>query len=284
MKVLRMPLAAIGQIRSTASVSHNLKLCQNLVRKAAAAGADALFLPEASDYIASSPQQSLSLCQPLRTSSFVLGLQDAAKEHRIAVNVGVHEPSSNPSKIYNTLLWITPDGSISQTYRKLHLFDIHLADGTVNLRESASVSPGEALTTPFSTALGNVGMLICFDLRFPEPSLALRNRGAHIITYPSAFTVATGEAHWETLLRARAIETQCYVIASAQVGAHDEEGKRKSWGHAMIIDAWGKVVAKLGGDEDEGGLAVAEVDLGLVERIRGEMSLKRREGVYGSIE
>lgn len=126
-------------------------------------------------------------------------------------------------------------------------------------------------------------MLICFDLRFPEPSLALRSRGAHVITYPSAFTVATGKAHWELLVRTRAVETQCYVVAAAQVGVHDEEGKRKSWGRGMIVDAWGTVVARLGGEEDEGGLAVAEVDLGLVERVRGEMALNRRDGVYGSV-
>ncbi|PVI03832.1 nitrilase [Periconia macrospinosa] len=285
MKAAKMPLAAIGQIRSTASLSHNLTQCENLVRKAAAAGADALFLPEASDYIASTPTQSLSLCQPLSTSPFVLGLQAAAKQHNISINVGVHEPSPSPSKLYNTLLWITPTGSITHTYRKLHLFDVDLSTGgSVSLRESASVVAGTGLTPPFPTPLGNMGMLICFDVRFPEASGALRARGAHVITYPSAFTVATGAAHWETLVRARAIETQCYVVAAAQVGVHDEEGKRESWGRGLIVDAWGTVVARLGGAEDEGEVAVAEVDLGLVERVRGGMVLRRREGVYGVVE
>jgi predicted amidohydrolase len=128
-------------------------------------------------------------------------------------------------------------------------------------------------------------------MRFPEPALALRARGAQIITYPSAFTTPTGKAgHWEILLRARAIETQSYVIAAGQVGVHDEEGKRRSYGNSMIIDPWGKIVAQLGGDEggdgkweDECEIAVAEIDGGYVEKIRREVPLVRRDDVYPDI-
>ena len=186
----------------------------------------------------------------------------------------------------NTLLWINESGEIAHRYQKLHLFDVEIANGPI-LKESNSVERGSVIPTPFSSALGRIGPLICFDLRFPEPSLALRHRGAQILTYPSAFTVPTGKVHWETLLRARAIETQSYVIAAAQVGWHNEEKTRRSYGHGMIIDPWGRVVAKLGGEEGEDGkgndvgeIALAEIDLEDLEKIRKEMPLLRRTDVY----
>lgn len=120
------------------------------------------------------------------------------------------------------------------------------------------------------------------QLRFPEPSVSLRRQGAHIITYPSAFTVATGRAHWSALLRARAIETQSYVIAAAQVGSHNE--KRTSYGHSMIVSPWGDIVAELGGEKkDEPEIAVGEIDLERMEKIRKEMPLLRRTDVYPEV-
>lgn len=257
---LLTPTQAIGQICSTASMTHNLAQCTTLVQRASAAGASALFLPEAVDYIASSASETISLAQPISTSPFVLGLRAAAKKHNLPLSVGIHEPTASHAKVRNTLLWIDSDGTITHRYQKLHLFDVEISDGPI-LKESNSVERGPGFSDPVPTALGAVGMLICFDLRFPEASLALRNRGAQIITYPSAFTVPTGKAHWETLLRARAIETQSYVVAAAQVGFHNEERTRRSYGHSMIVDPWGKVVAELGGEEDETGkgLDVGEV-------------------------
>lgn len=248
-----------------------------------------IFLPEAADYIASSPQESLALAQPQDESPFVLGLQDAAKASSIDINVGIHVPVTEPvsshgadpaprTRLYNRSLWIRADGTIDDaaTYNKLHLFDYGA------LKESAVVKPGEKLTAPFDTPVGRVGSLICFDLRFPEPALALAQpRGsapaAQILTYPSAFTVPTGEAHWEVLLRARAIETQSWVVAAAQVGAHNE--RRVSYGNSMVVDPWGRVVVRLGGPGDEGAEGVVgfvEVDLGAVGRVRGAMPLERR--------
>ncbi|KAJ4372852.1 Carbon-nitrogen hydrolase [Neocucurbitaria cava] len=208
-----MPLAAIGQIRSTASPSHNLVQCQSLVQKAHSAGAAALFLPEASDYITTGP--SSSLCKPITDSEFVLGLRASAKQYHLPINVGIHEPTPS-GKVANTLLWIDSQGDITHRYQKLHLFDVDIKDGP-QLKESNTVERGNHIIDPFPTPLGLVGLQICFDLRFPEPALALRARGAQILTYPSAFTVPTGRAgHWEVLLRARAIETQSYVVAAAQ--------------------------------------------------------------------
>lgn len=271
-------------MRSTASMGHNLTQCQKLVQKASQAGAKALFLPEASDYIGSS-----DLCEPVDSSEFVIGLRRQAQLYRIPVHVGIHEPAEG-KKVKNTLIWINEQGQITQRYKKLHLFDVNIANGP-HLVESDNVERGNELLDPFHTPVGRVGALICFDLRFPEPALALRARGAQILTYPSAFTTPTGKAgHWEVLLRARAIETQSYVIAAAQVGVHDEIGKRRSYGKSMVIDPWGKVVAQLGGDEggdtewqDEGEIAVAEIDLEYIEKIRREVPLTRRTDVYPEI-
>ena len=125
---------------------------------------------------------------------------------------------------------------------------------------------------PFSSTLGKVGLTICYDLRFPELALAQRRRGAEIITVPSAFTVPTGKAHWEILLRARAIETQCYVIAAAQVGKHNE--KRQSYGHSMIVSPWGEILAELSGNENiESEIAIAEIDLETLGKTRTAMPL-----------
>lgn len=224
------------------------------------------------------------------------GLQSSARQHALPIHVGIHEPATSGAKVANTLLWISSTGDVAQRYQKVHLFDVSIANGPV-LQESASVEPGSSLLPPFETPVGKVGALICFDLRFPEPSLALRRQGAQILTYPSAFTVPTGRAHWEPLLRARAIETQSYVVAAAQCGRHNE--KRVSYGHSMIIDPWGRILAELGGvDEDgmvegkgaggvEGAseplIAVAEIDLGYLEKVRREMPLLRRTDVYREV-
>lgn len=230
----------------------------------------------------------MSLVKSVKDSPFVVGLQEAARESKLAINVGVHEPTEEGKKVKNTLLWIDESGSIVQRYQKLHLFDLEIPGGPV-MRESDSVEKGSSILPPFDTAVGRVGLAICFDLRFPEISLALKRQNAQIITYPSAFTVPTGEAHWSSLLRARAIETEAYVIAAAQVGSHNE--RRRSYGHTMIVSPWGEVMAELGFDElkrDKKGdpipeIAFADLDMAEVERIRKQMPLLRRTDVYPEV-
>ncbi|KAG0353155.1 Nitrilase [Gamsiella multidivaricata] len=174
--------------------------------------------------------------------------------------------SPHLGRLYNTHVLISDQGSIVESYHKIHLFDVDIAHGP-RLMESKNTVAGNKLVRPVRTPVGKVGLGICYDLRFPELALALRRQGAEILTYPSAFTIKTGEAHWEVLLRSRAIETQSYVVAAAQVGQHSE--KRFSYGHAMIVDPWGQVVAECDGEEE--GIAVAPVDLSMLERIRTEM-------------
>ena len=172
------------------------------------------------------------------------------------------------------------------------MFDIDLRPDGPHLKESDSSEPGPRIEDPYSAeyALGNIGSLICFDLRFPEPSISLRRRGADVILYPSAFTVPTGKLHWETLLRSRAIETQSYVLAAAQCGKHN--GKRVSYGDTIAVDPNGRVLARLERvenleQEKEGArepqLLTVDIDLGNVKKVRRGIPLLRREDVYGKL-
>lgn len=184
-------------------------------------------------------------------------------------------PNLDGTKVLNRSIWIDELGTIVGQYDKLHLFDYAAA----GLRESDSVEAGVRVEEPVETVVGRVGLLICFDLRFPLPSLTLRTLNTQILTYPSAFTVPTGKLHWEILLRARAIETQSYVIAAAQVGAHNS--KRVSYGHSMVIDPQGRVVLDMGEEGQEvGKLGIARIDLEKVGEAREKMPLVARTDVY----
>ena len=232
----------------------------------------ALFLPEASDYIASSADESKNLVKSVQESEFVQGIQAEARKAHIAISVGVHEPAAS-GKLKNTLLWITEDGEISQRYQKMHLFDVDIKGGPI-IKESDSTEAGHHLLPPIETSVGRLGLAICFDLRFPDMAAALRRQGCDIITYPSAFALATGRAHWHTLLRARAIETQSYVVAAAQVGQHND--RRASYGHSLIVGPWGDIKAELGGDDNGPEIALADIDLSELHKIRREMPLNHR--------
>ncbi|KAI1315636.1 hypothetical protein EDD11_000589 [Mortierella claussenii] len=226
-----------------------------------------IFFPEASDFIGNPTAETIGLSHPLSPPGpFLESICAQAKQLGIWCSLGIHEQSPSPGRLYNTHVLINDQGSIIESYRKIHLFDVNIQNGP-KLMESQNTVAGDALVSPISTPAGKVGLGICYDLRFPELAMALRKKGADILTYPSAFTVKTGEAHWEVLLRSRAIETQSYVVAAAQVGQHSE--KRFSYGHAMIVDPWGKVVAECDGQGE--GIAVAPVDLTVLNRIRVEM-------------
>ncbi|NNK47541.1 MAG: carbon-nitrogen hydrolase family protein, partial [Gemmatimonadetes bacterium] len=173
------------------------------------------------------------------------------------------ERSDDPRRCYNTSVLFGPDGGRLAVYRKIHLFDVDVSP-EVRFQESVTVKPGaEAVVA--KTELGSVGLTVCFDLRFSGLYRELTRQGAELITIPSAFTATTGRDHWRVLVRARAIETQCYVMAAAQCGTHDEEGLRESYGHSLIVDPWGVVLAELPGGP---GVALAEVDLDRVREVR----------------
>ncbi|KAF9381424.1 Nitrilase [Podila verticillata] len=259
---------AVAQLCAGQSVATNLTTCIRLMSQACKESAKMIFFPEASDFIGNPSEEALTLSHPVDgdIGPFLTGLCAQAKQLGIWCSVGIHEKSPYQGKLYNTHVLINHHGDIVSSYRKIHLFDVNIANGPI-LMESNNTAPGTQLVAPVPTPAGRVGLGICYDLRFPEMALALRKQGAEMLTYPSAFTVKTGEAHWEVLLRSRAIETQSYVVAAAQAGKHSE--KRASYGHAMIVDPWGKVLAECDGHSE--GIAVASVDLASLTRIRAEM-------------
>uniref|UniRef100_A0A0B7ALN2 Bis(5'-adenosyl)-triphosphatase n=1 Tax=Arion vulgaris TaxID=1028688 RepID=A0A0B7ALN2_9EUPU len=275
-------LVGLCQMNATANKADNLQVILELIGAATARGAQMVFLPEACDYIGESKNQSVECSEPL-DANFIHQCQKAAIRNKVWLSIGgFHQkPHENEkSKLLNTHVIMDSEGNVVATYDKAHLFDLDIP-GKVHLCESDYVIPGKKIVPPVQTPVGRIGLLTCYDVRFPEMSLALVQQGAQILTYPSAFTQTTGMAHWESLLRARAIETQCYVIASAQTGKHNP--KRSSYGHAMVVDPWGAIIAQC----SEGtGVCVAELDLEYLERVRSEMPVRqhRRTDLYGRVD
>ncbi len=177
---------------------------------------------------------------------------------------GFPERAEDDPRVYNSAVHLDASGALRAVYRKIHLFDVELADGT-SAKESARVKPGEQ-TVVTETAFGKLGLSICYDVRFPELYRKLVDQGAIALAVPAAFTLHTGKDHWHVLLRARAIESQAYVLAAAQFGHHFD--KRVSYGHALIADPWGCVLAQCGEGE---GYAVAALDTEVVERVRAQL-------------
>ncbi len=196
-----------------------------------------------------------------------LALRTLAIRHGIFVHGGSILERGTGDRLFNTSIVFDPQGAEIARYRKIHLFDIVTPDGT-SYGESATFAPGEAVVT--ADVGQRLGLAICYDLRFPALFAALRRAGSELIALPSAFTTPTGRAHWEVLIRARAIETQCAMIAPATCGTHEgPDGKpRTTWGHSMIVDQWGTVAASLG---DEPGWCAAEIDPAAIATVRRDM-------------
>ncbi|XP_068142120.1 nitrilase and fragile histidine triad fusion protein NitFhit [Drosophila tropicalis] len=253
-------IIAVGQMRATNNKLENLCQVEELITRAKAKHAKILFLPECCDFVGENRGQTLDLSETL-DGQLMNKYKQLAKDQGIWLSLGgIHElkqeTAEGERKIYNAHVLVNDQGELAAVYRKMHLFDATTKE--IRLRESDTVAPGERLERPVQTPAGNIGLQICYDLRFAEPAILLRKLGAQMLTYPAAFTYATGKAHWEILLRARAIETQCFVVAAAQQGWHNQ--KRQSWGHSMIISPWGKVLADCGGEEPLA-IATAEVNL-----------------------
>ncbi len=260
-----MTLAAVVQMRSTSDAGTNWRQAESLVRQAAARGAGFVATPENSNFLG--PHE-----EKVRRAETLEG-ETCCRFSGLAAELGIHlllgsfnERSDEEGRCYNTSVLFGADGSRRAFYRKIHLFDIDVSP-QVRFTESATVKAGAELVT-VDTDFGTLGLSVCYDLRFPGLYQELRGLGAEILTIPSAFTLTTGKDHWRPLLRARAIETQCYVLAPAQFGKHDDEGLRESFGHAMIVDPWGQVVAMVA---DGPGVALAEIDLDRLQRVRTSM-------------
>lgn len=186
---------------------------------------------------------------------------EAIQENKNWIASSATLPHNDDQKAYNRSLLIAPDGTIAARYDKIHLFDVEVGDGQI-YKESAKIIPGDRAVVA-DMAGTKLGLSICYDLRFPQLYRALAKAGARILTVPAAFTQTTGEAHWHVLLRARAIENGCFVIAPAQCGTHP--GTRKTFGHSLVVGPWGEVITDGGAQE---GVTMAEIDLAEVEKAR----------------
>lgn len=263
---------AVVQLNSQDDLEQNLAQCRKLTEQAALRGARLVVLPENFAFF-SADASRLGVAEslagppgPIRQS-----LCELAREFGVSVvGGGFPELSDDPARPYNTLLVVAPSGDILARYRKIHLFDVDLADGT-SLRESRATQAGSEPVV-VEVAGFQLGLSICYDLRFPELYRALGECGAEVLLVPSAFTLHTGKDHWHVLLRARAIESQCWVLAAAQWGRHP--GGRTTYGHSLVVDPWGTVVAEAA---DGVGLALARVERARLLEVRhGLPSLTHR--------
>ncbi|HLX04604.1 MAG TPA: carbon-nitrogen hydrolase family protein [Candidatus Binatus sp.] len=256
-------LAAAIQMNAGPEKAANLERAERLVRVGAARGANLVALPEVFNWRGKRNEQAAA-AETLDGQSLTL-MSGLARELQIHIVAGsITEHVAADSRCYNTSALLGPDGKQLAVYRKIHLFDVDLP-GRVTVRESDAKLAGAEVVTA-ATPLGPIGLSICYDLRFPELYRRLTFAGAQLLSVPSAFTFPTGEAHWEPLIRARAIENQAYVIAPAQFGPNVYG--YSDYGNSMIVDPWGRVLARAA---DQEGVVVAPIDLEYQERVRREL-------------
>lgn len=261
----KLRVAAV-QLRSGIEPAANRAQAMPLLREAATAGARFIATPENTMRLDLNRERMLGAAGPEEGDAELKAWARAAQELGVWLLLGSGPIATGSGKVFNRSFVFNPDGKIVARYDKINLFDVTLGGGE-NYRESDTVEGGARTVVVQGPSNAKIGLTICYDLRFAPLYSALANAGAEIIAVPAAFTVPTGQAHWEVLLRARAIETGAFVIAPAQGGRH-EDG-RATWGHSMIVDPWGKVLAQL--DHDEPGVLVADLDLDDVAAARAKI-------------
>ena len=266
--------AAAVQLNSNEDKERNLGIAERLVREAAADGAELVVLPEKFNVLGSSEQLAAG-AEPLDGPT-LRWAESIARELRLWLVAGsIVETVEHDEKLRNTSALIGPDGSIHAVYRKIHLFDVEV--GEMVYRESDVEGPGDEIVVADAGEL-KLGLAVCYDLRFPELFRIEAVEGAQAFTLPSAFTVPTGRAHWEILVRARAIENQAFMIAAGQVGRHPPD--HESYGHSMIVDAWGTVLAAATGEPEA--VVTADLDLEAQSDVRAKLPslANRRPSAY----
>jgi len=255
-------VAAMVQMRTGLLPQESLVQGRHLIREAALAGAKYVQTPEVTNMM---QLNRTGLFEHLRREDEDVSLKAyraLAAELGIYLHIGSMAVLATPERAANRAFLIGPDGEVIATYDKIHMFDIDLPNGET-YRESANYQPGETAVIS-DLPWGRIGLTVCYDVRFPALYRALAESGASFLTVPSAFTQKTGEAHWHTLLRARAIENGCFVFAAAQGGIH--ENKRATYGHSLIVDPWGAVIAEAKGTDP--GFILAEIDPAKVTEAR----------------
>ncbi len=266
------PQAGVVQMNSGADVAMNLKCVTDLIAQASSEGAKLVVLPESFACIGKTSRQQLVLAEQEGDGPLQDFLSEQAVRHRIWLLGGtIPIKIVGERRVYAQSILYDADGSPVARYRKIHLFDVYLKKHDVCCAESATFFPGDRVIV-VDTPLGRLGIAVCYDVRFPEMFRLMSDRGAQIVAVPAAFTHATGAAHWRTLLRARAIENQMYILASAQTGCHANQ--RETYGHSIIIGAWGQTLAEI---EAGVGVICAEIDLMRQKELRQEFPcLKHR--------
>lgn len=253
--------AAMVQMRSGMNAANNISEASRLIREAKAQGADYVLTPEMTNILVNKRADLMERIAPPESDAALAAFRALARELSIHLHIGSLAVRTSPDRAANRSFLIAPDGGILATYDKIHMFDVDLAGGE-SYRESNSYQPGEAATL-IDLPFARLGMTICYDLRFPALFRALAEAGATCLAVPAAFTKQTGQAHWHVLLRARAIENECFVFAAGQAGKH-EDG-RETFGHSIIIDPWGEVLAEAG---TEPGIITARIDPARVDAVR----------------
>ena len=266
-----MTLLAVTQFNSQDNIEQNLIDVETLIQQAKQQHAELIVLPENFACFAAGKQCETAA----KFDALKQHIEQLAFKYQIWIVAGTlpcpYRPDGSiiqDGRVRTVSLCISPEGTVAR-YDKIHLFDVQVADGVGGYQESAVFEPGDHLTVA-KTPFGNIGLMVCYDLRFPELSLMLRKQGAHILTAPAAFTYTTGQMHWQLLLQARALDSQCHVLGAAQQGWHCY-GKRQTWGHAMATHSQSKILAEV---KQEGlGLIVVPFDLQEQQQLRHSMPL-----------
>jgi deaminated glutathione amidase len=256
--------AGLIQMRSARSPTENRDAAIALIEQAKRDGADYVQTPEMTNIMEVKRDNLFAAIVAEEQDAILAAFRDLARRHAIWVHAGSLAVKVSPDRAANRSFLIDPRGDITARYDKIHMFDVDLGNGE-SYRESRSYQPGE-LAMVADLPWGRLGLTICYDLRFPALYRALAEAGSSFLAIPSAFTRQTGEAHWHVLNRARAVENGCFVLAAAQGGTH--ESGRETYGHSMVIDPWGRVIAE-GGDAP--GVVMAEIDPSLVGKARGRI-------------
>ena len=268
-----MPKVAAIQMNSTANLAENLQTAKRLITQAAQQGAQLIVLPEMFPLMGAAETDKLKIKEPLEDGPIQDFLEEQARSNKVWLVSGtipLMSPAQN--RAYAACLVFNDQGEIVGRYDKMHLFDVVISDKEI-YQESNTVMPGEAVTV-INTPFGKLGLAVCYDIRFPELFRQMFNRGAEIFAIPAAFTVKTGQAHWELLVRARAVENFSYVIGAAQTGQH--ANGRSTYGHSLIVDPWGEIKAALHAGE---GVIVADINLEYLHQIRKNIPIKEHQRI-----
>jgi predicted amidohydrolase len=276
----RIMKISLIQMNSISDKAANILAATQLIERAVGEERpDWISLPECFDFLGADRAAKFAAAEAFPNGPAYAAMQALAKKHKVFIHAGsILEKSDDEERIHNTTVAFGRDGREIARYRKIHMFDITAPDGT-QYRESASFAPGDAIVTyPCEEVI--VGCSICYDLRFPDLFQKLVAKGAQMIALPSAFTQQTGKDHWEVLCRARAIETQTYFCAAAQTGAHTVGNEmRRTYGHSLIADPWGHVIAKA---SDGVGVVSARIDPARIDQVRGQIPVAQHKVAFES--